>query len=155
MLARCPRGSHVGHIDLCLLCSQIWLPPKSLHRDLLLLCSQIWLPPQSLKSNFILLCPQTQLPPQKRHPFFVLLCSQIWLSPQSLQYDLCLPCLHLVCWFNFLQLSKHFTQHFVNCPVLLLFLKHSNNKKCLHFVHCFFCISINHQAHEKYHLVVK
>ena len=38
----------------------------------------------------------------------------------------------------------------VNCAVWLLILKHSNNKKCLHFVHCFFSIFINHQAHEKY-----
>ena len=40
------------------------------------------------------------------------------------------------------------------CNTLLidffLFLKHSNNKKRLHFVHCFFSILISHQDHEKY-----
>ena len=95
------------------------------------LCSQIWLPPQSL------------------HCDLLLLCSQIWLSPQSLHCDLFLPCLHLVCCFDFLQTTKHFMQHFVNWAVRLLILKHSNDKGWLHFVHCFFSIFINHQAHEK------
>ena len=52
-------------------------------------------------------------------------------------------------------LCKHFEQRLVICAVRLLILKHSNNKGCLHFVHCFFSIFINHQAHEKYHLVTK
>ena len=52
-------------------------------------------------------------------------------------------------------LCKHFEQRLVICAVRLLILKHSNNKGFLHFVHCFFSIFINHQAHEKYHLVTK
>ena len=162
--ARCPRGSHMEYADLSLLCLQIWPPPQSLHidfillcsqtsppvqslhRDLLLLCSQIWPRPQSLQCDLLLLCSQIWLPPQSLHCDFLLLCSQTSLPPQSLHFDLCLPCSHLVCCFDF---SKHFTQHFVNWP-FLLFLKHSNTKKCFHFVHCFFSIFISNQAHEKY-----
>ena len=66
-------------------------------------------------------------------------------------FGLCLPYLHLACCFDF---SKHFMRHFVNCDVFL-FLKHLNDKKCLHFVHCFFSILISHQAHEKYEWSLK
>ena len=61
---------------------------------------------------------------------------------------ICLLCLHLVFCLDFLQSTRHFMQHFVNW--LFLFLKRSNNKKCLHFVYCFFSIFISYQAHGKY-----
>ena len=122
---RCPWGPHVGHVDLSLLCSQIWPPPQSLHFDLPWLCRQIPSPLQSLQ----------------RDP--CLPCSQIWHPPQSLHCGLCLPCLHLICCLDILQVSKHFTQHFVNGAVRFLILKQSNNISCLHFVHCFFSIFIN------------
>ena len=109
--ARCPRGSHVGHRDLILLCSQI--PP----------------------------------PPQKRHLYLCLPCSQIPLPPQKRHLDLFLLCSHLVCCLDFLQMSKHFMQYFVNCP--LRNLNKEISKPFLHCVHCFFSIFINHQAHEK------
>ena len=40
-------------------------------------------------------------------------------------------------FFAHFSLSKHFEQRFINCVIHLLNLKHSNNKKCLHFVHFF------------------
>ena len=127
-------------------------PPQSLHCDLPLMCSQIPPTQQSLQLDFILLCPQAWLLPHSLHFDPCLLCSQIWLLPQSFQYGLCLLCLHLVCCPDF---SKHFTQHFVNCPVRGLTMNSLTNKKKLHFIHCFFSIFINHQAYEKYHFLTK
>ena len=43
--------------------------------------------------------------------YFILLCSQIWPPPESLNCDPCLRCLHLLCCLDFLQMSKHCTQH--------------------------------------------
>ena len=131
--ARCPRGLHVGHCDLIFLCSQMPPPPQKRHLDLIFLCSQI--PP----------------PPQKRHLDLCLPCSQIPHPPQKRHLDLFLPCSHLVCCLDFLQMSKHFMQYFVNCP--LRSLNKEISKSFLHCVHCVFSIFINHQAHEKYHLV--
>ena len=72
------------------------------------------------------------------------------------------PCIvilvfHVYTWFVALT--------FCRCPntlhnTLLIvyffwFLKHSSNKKCLHFVHFFFSVFKNHQVLEKYHLAIK
>ena len=52
---------------------------------------------------------------------------------------------HFVGCLDFLKLSKHFTQHFVNCP--LRKLNKEISKSFLHCVHCFFSIFISSCNH--------
>ena len=156
MLARYPRGSHMVHFDLSLLCSQIW-PRHSpyilifscfsccVHKSdfhlkkgivILFCCAhkfdfrhnpcalisaccahKFHLHHKKKQYDFWLLCSQIWLRPKPLHVDLLLLCSQIWLLPQSLHCDLLLLCLQIwVRCLDLLQMSKHFTHCFVNCP---------------------------------------
>ena len=90
-------------------------------------------------------------PPQAQQIDLRLLQWQIWIPLHSQQISLSLPCSHFLFPLYIFSLYKYFEQRFVNCAVHLFILKHLNNKKCLHFVHCFLSVFINHQAYKKYH----
>ena len=57
-------------------------------------CSQMPLPPQSLHWLLCLPCSQMPLPPQSLHRLLCLPCVQMPPPPQSLHRLLCLPCSH-------------------------------------------------------------
>ena len=97
-------GLHSIQQLLLLWCSQIRLPPQSLHWLLSRWCSQILAPPQSLHLLLSRWWTQIWLPPQSLHWLLFRWCSQIWLPPQSLHTLLSRWCSHLsplaACLFN-------------------------------------------------------
>jgi len=78
------------------LCSQMEVPPQSLHWALSRLCSQMEAPPQSLHLLLTRLCSQMEAPPQSLHWLLTRLCSQMEAPPQSLHLLLCRLCGHFV-----------------------------------------------------------
>ena len=151
-----PQQGVQGDRNLCTLifirlCSQTWLPSTifALWSSLVVLKNMTSATIFTLWSSLAVLTNLTSA--IKRHLDFILLCSQIWLPLQSLHCDL------FFCVYTWFVALTFCSRPNTLCNTLLidffLFLKHSNNKKCLYFVHCFFSIFISHQAHEKILLI--